>query len=237
MNDKVRSPLKDKPLRNPGQSAEEARQKLFEDKLEQPLLFAMVFLVMAFLEWWRSYTNAPPKPWLFTVLFFVVAVFCVWRLVRIRPKLRALRQGAAGEKAVGQYLERLRSDGYEVFHDVIGEGFNVDHVAIGPAGAFTIETKTWSKPIRGEPRIDFDGETLRAAGFEPDRDPIVQAKAQAKWLQRLMQESSGRTVTVRPVVVFPGWFVKQAEGSTRDVWDAGAKGASRLSCARGKSSQ
>jgi hypothetical protein len=47
----------------------------------------------------------------------------------------------------------------------VGEGFNVDHVIIGPAGAFTIETKTWSKPKRGSPTISFDGETLRAAGY------------------------------------------------------------------------
>ena len=36
MKDNARSPLKDKPLRVPGQSIEEQRDKLFEDKLEMP---------------------------------------------------------------------------------------------------------------------------------------------------------------------------------------------------------
>lgn len=71
---------------------------------------------------------------------------------------------------------------------------------------------------RGEPRIDFDGERLTAAGHQPDGDPIIQAKAQASWLQRLLQESTGRRITVRPVVVFPGWYVQQSEGSTREIW-------------------
>ena len=35
-----------------------------------------------------------------------------------------------GERAVGQYLERLRESGPRVFHDVPGVGFNLDHVVI-----------------------------------------------------------------------------------------------------------
>ena len=67
-------------------------------------------------------------------------------------------------------------------------------------------------------RIDFDGERITAAGYHPDRDPIVQAKAQASWLQRLVQETTGRRVAVRPVIAFPDWFVKQSKTSTaRDL--------------------
>ncbi|MBE0548059.1 MAG: NERD domain-containing protein [Rubrivivax sp.] len=118
--------------------------------------------------------------------------------------MRALRQGAEGERAVGQFLDRLRGDGYQVFHDVLGEGFNVDHVVIGSAGVFTVETKTWSKPVRGDARISYDGERLIAGSREPDRDPLLQAKAQARWLAALLAESTGRRLTVQPVVVFPG---------------------------------
>jgi hypothetical protein len=46
-----RSPLKDRPLRNPGQSVEEQRRKLIEDKLEQPLLVAVFVVVLAGYEW------------------------------------------------------------------------------------------------------------------------------------------------------------------------------------------
>jgi hypothetical protein len=218
MTEASRSPIKDRPLRNPAQSLEEERRSLLEDKLEPWLFMAAFFFVLALLEWWRYLTASKLNPLIFTGFSVVTASFATWRVYKLRPRFRALRQGIEGEKAVGQYLERLRSDGYQIFHDLIGEGFNVDHVAIGPAGVFTIETKTWSKPAKGEPRIDFDGERLTAVGHEPDRDPIVQAKAQASWLQRLVLESTGRRVTVRPVVVFPGWFVRQSGGSTRDIW-------------------
>ena len=129
-----------------------------------------------------------------------------------------LRQGLDGERVVGQFLERLRGSGFHVFHDVVGAGFNVDHVLIGPAGVFTIETKTWSKPVRGNPQIHFDGEKIRIGVSEPDRDPVAQAKAQAGWMRTLLLESTGRKVNVRPVIVFPGWFVTNSNGNFRDVW-------------------
>lgn len=56
------------------------------------------------------------------------------------------------------------------------------------------------------------------AGFKPDRDPIVQAKAQSSWLRELLSESTGRKFSVRPVVLFPGWLVEQGKGTTREVW-------------------
>lgn len=134
------------------------------------------------------------------------------------PEMRNLKQAADGEKAVGQYLERLRSEGYDVFHDVPANDFNVDHVLVGPAGIFTIETKTWSKPLRGDARIQFDGQTLMKAGLKPNRDPVVQARAQASWLARELQESTGRGFEVRPIVLIPGWFVENTKGAFESIW-------------------
>jgi len=218
MSEPTKSPIKDKPLRSPGQSLEEERRKLFEDKIETPLLLVVFFTAFTALEWWRYFWKKPLNPVVFTVATVLVAGFAAWRIWKTRPQVRALRQGIEGEKAVGQFLERLRESGYQVFHDLIGTGFNVDHVLIGPAGVFTVETKTWSKPQRGEARIKFDGEQLSVAGREPERSPVVQARAQAGWLKGLLTESTGRTYEVFPVVVFPGWFIEQGEGSLRNMW-------------------
>lgn len=218
MSESSKSPIKDRPLRLPGQSLSEERDRILQDKLLFSLVLATFLLYVAAIEWWRFFVPHKPSPLIPTVFAVVAIAFVIWRIVRFLPKLKQLRQGIDGERAVGQYLEGLRSDGYQVFHDLIGDGFNLDHVVVGPAGVFSIETKTWSKPAKGEPRIDFDGERVVAAGYEPDRDPVVQAKAQVSWLQRLVQETTGRRVFVKAVVVFPGWFVKQVPGSTRDVW-------------------
>lgn len=218
MSEPAKSPIKDKPLRHAGQSLEEERRALIDDKLEPYWLLGVFLVVLALLEWWRYARDDKPHPILFSLVALLAVAVGVWRFYRLRPKFRALRQGIEGEKAVGQYLERLRAKGYEVFHDIVAPGFNIDHVLIGSAGVFTIETKTWSKPARGETRISFDGEQLLAGGRPPDRDPIVQAKAQVAWLKNLLMETTGKSFDVFPVVLFAGWFIEQSAGSLRSVW-------------------
>lgn len=115
--------------------------------------------------------------------------------------------GRDGERAVGQYLERLREQGFQVFHDVVGERFNIDHVLIGEKGVFAIETKTFSKPAQGKATICFVDGALQANGRTIDLNPIEQACAAANWLTKTLRESTGRSVKVHPVVLFPGWWV------------------------------
>lgn len=215
---KTRSPLKANPLHNPGQSLERQRTDLVFDKLVTPLLCLVLLAAVAFMEWLGQLLHSPRQPWVYTIFALFALAYFGWMLVRYKPELSRLRLGIEGEKAVGQYLERLREQHYQVFHDVIGPGFNLDHVLVGPAGIFTVETKTLSKPTRGEAKIVFDGKTILVDGSAPDRDPVVQARAQAHWLKQLLLESTGYTFDVRPVVVFPGWYVEQRQGSTREVW-------------------
>lgn len=214
----TRSPLKDKPLRNPGQSVREQRLDLVYDKMLGPMLVAALALVWAAVELLRHFFPSPPNPWTAAAIALFAIFYAAWQFRKHWPQVRNLRLAEDGEKAVGQLLDGLRVSGYAVFHDVVGEGFNVDHVLIGPAGVFSIETKTWRKPAKGGPEISFDGETLRAANWEPDRNPVIQAKAQASWLRGLLAESTGKTLPVRPVVVFPGWYVKDSRSSRKDLW-------------------
>ncbi|QSI28905.1 NERD domain-containing protein [Variovorax sp. RKNM96] len=217
MKSKTRSPLKDKPLRMPGQSVAEEREELLDNTVSQPLMLALFLVLLAGLEWYRLYFNMTPSPVIFSIGAGLGIGYAALRIYRNLPKLRSLRQAIEGEKVVGQFLERLRLNGFQVFHDVVGDGFNVDHVLIGPPGVFTVETKTWSKPAFGNAEVVFDGLTLKIGSFAPDRDPIVQAKAQASWLKQLLSQSTGRKFETRPVIVFPGWFVANS-GGFRDLW-------------------
>lgn len=218
MKTEKKSPIKDKPLRYPGQSLDDQRLDVAHDKIFAPMMVALLMLMLAGLEWWRYIHPVRPNPWLYSFFALLTTLYAIWRIWLYWPKLAQLRQASEGEKAVGQFLERLRESGYQVFHDVLGDGFNVDHVLIGPAGIFTIETKTWSKPVRGQAKIQFDGEKLLVEDREPERDPIIQAKAQASWLRELLLQSTGRNYGVRPVVLFPGWFIEQSTGSTQSFW-------------------
>lgn len=218
MSAKTRSPLKDKPLRNPGQSSDERLDELLHERFAQPFLLAGLFIILTLLEWWRWYSAMPPVPLIFSMVALALITYAAIKIFRAIPEIRRLKQGRDGERAVGQFLERLRESGYQVFHDVVGTNFNIDHVLIGPAGVFAIETKTYSKPVRGQPKLEFDGESIRINGAELTRDPVIQAKAQAGWLRQVLTESTKKSIRVRPVILFPGWFVERKPGSTKDVW-------------------
>jgi hypothetical protein len=50
-----------------------------------------------------------------------------------------------------------------------------------------------------------------------ERNPIVQAKAQARWLHNFLREA-GYAQYVQPVVVFPGWYVERFDMKALGVW-------------------
>lgn len=218
MASEKRSPLKVRPLRLPGQSLDENIWEALLDDILAPMTLVILLLVLAGIEWVRYFKPLPPVPWFYTAIAVVALAYASFRILRVLPRIRILKQGRDGERFIGQYLEDLRASGYRVFHDLIGAGFNVDHVLIGPAGVFTIETKTFSKRIGPDVQITFDGKTIMADGWPPDRDPVVQAKAQAGWLRDVLARSTSRQFEVWPVVLFPGWFVKQSPGSTSEMW-------------------
>ncbi len=115
--------------------------------------------------------------------------------------------------------EALREHGAKVFHDIKGDNFNIDHVVIHQSGVYVIETKTYSKPDKGKPEIVFDGETVRIFGREPDRNPVTQVRALTRWISDALKESTGKSFTMRSVVVFPGWYIEpSAEAKSSDVW-------------------
>jgi hypothetical protein len=76
----------------------------------------------------------------------LVAMFVVLRYVL--PLVERHDRGATGEEHVGSLLDGLEGRGWHAIHDAsLGNG-NVDHILIGPAGVFTVETKSHPGPVR-----------------------------------------------------------------------------------------
>jgi hypothetical protein len=76
----------------------------------------------------------------------LAAIFVISRYVL--PLVERHDRGAAGEEQVGGLLDSLERSGWHAIHDVsLGRG-NVDHIAIGPGGVFTVETKSHAGPVR-----------------------------------------------------------------------------------------
>jgi Nuclease-related domain len=109
----------------------------------------------------------------------LVSMFVISRYVL--PLLDRQDRGATGEEQVGGLLEELEEGEWRVMHDVtLGRG-NVDHILVGPAGVFTVETKSHPGPVRVG-RVH--GRTLS------------QAQAQ----RRAIESVTG--VSVEPLIVF-----------------------------------
>jgi hypothetical protein len=215
------SPLKAAPLRNPGQSVDAQLGDLLHRRILEPVLAIAVTTYLAGAEWVRYYAHLEPHPIIYTAIAVIVSACAALVVWRSRATVKALKLGRDGERAVGQYLELLRESGARVLHDIVGDGFNIDHVVLAPQGIYVVETKTWSKPSGTVAKITFDGTSIRADGYKPDRDPVEQVIAQARWLRELLHESTGKPFFVVPVVVFPGWFVDPSatkEAKKHDVW-------------------
>ena len=145
------------------------------------------------------------------IVFGLGAAICTIMAWRTGKEIRSNRLGLLGEQSVAEHLQTLLAQGYRVFHDIPGDGkWNIDHVAVGPAGVFAIETKSRTKrPGKAGERDHeavFDGKAIRfPSGY--DAKAPEQARRNAKWLANMLSKSTGERVIVQPIVALPGWLV------------------------------
>lgn len=103
-------------------------------------------------------------------------------------------KGARGEERVAGILKSLPS-AYHVFNDFVAGRQHVDHVVVGPAGVYAIETKFW----RGEVTVE-DGHVL-VDGRLPSRSPLGQVRREAAQVRSALA-AAGWTGDVMPVLAF-----------------------------------
>jgi hypothetical protein len=127
-------------------------------------------------------------------LALLVTMFVVSRYVL--PLVDRHDRGAAGEEHVGGLLDELTSEGWHVIHDASFGYGNVDHIALGTAGLFTIETKSRQGQVRVRA---IHGAVLR------------QAQDQRETLERITDER------VEPLVVFSRAWVDKPLARRRGV--------------------
>jgi hypothetical protein len=118
------------------------------------------------------------------------------RLFGVHTEERHWRVGAAGERMVAAHLARLERRGWRVLHSVpVGSGSaDIDHVAIGPGGVFTLNTK--HHPGN---RVWVGGEVAMVNGL---RLPYVRnSRHEARRASRLLGAATGRTVPATGLIV------------------------------------
>jgi hypothetical protein len=213
-----RSPFPRKSLPQAGESLRDAILEDVATKLMMSAAMAVSFGVVAICEWGELFTYRRFLTWIWTLFALGLGLYALCQFFRIRARLRTEGLGIRGERHVGRLLEEARKHGYIPFHDIPGDNFNVDHALVGPGGVFAIETKTRSKRTgKGAQQVDYDGKRVLVDGHEPERDPIAQAEGSARHLQQILKNMTGHTVDVRPVVLFPTWWVNEPREQPR-VW-------------------
>jgi hypothetical protein len=209
---KGRKPLKDKLLRGPGESLQ-----IRIDDLTTKLVLPFITLVGIGMTL-GTYTSrmmqlggSQKLPFLIGAwsFFLIAMVLCGARILHVSRLLMDYRLGFSGERAVGEELNKLMLDSCLVYHDLVVENWNIDHVVIAPSGVFAVETKTYRKKAKnGEDffKVRFDGKVLRFPSWT-ERKPLEQAKRNAGWLSDTLSKALAEPISVQPIVTLPGWLI------------------------------
>ena len=214
---KRRSPFTDTALLHlPGHSLNEKIGALSE-QLNEYLIFIFIFSMVfthtiVVIAVQKGVSPAPSNfPFSYGILVIFIGGF-LYKIVKTLNKRSKLRLGYEGELVTAQELHKLMPEGNYVYHDFPAGNFNIDHIVVGPAGIFAIETKTRSKRTSGdntrEARAEYNGKEIIFPDFR-DRSYLDQARRQAKWLANWLTSAIGEFVGVSPVVSIPGWFIEQ----------------------------
>ncbi len=208
MKNKFKSPITDKRLRRPGQKLEEDFDTLLNDKIVLLLISVGILFAITLLEWYKWFLNEPPRPILYTVFLVIGFIICFYKLLQYKKTAHKIKQGLSGERFIAEILDTFRVKGCKVYHDFSIEYGNIDHIVVNPFGIFTIETKTISKKIDKNDKINYDGNIIK---FESERyleSPIDQAKTEASCLKKYLNKNiPGIKIRIQPIVVYPNWYV------------------------------
>ncbi|MEU5192136.1 nuclease-related domain-containing protein [Streptomyces klenkii] len=120
-------------------------------------------------------------------------------VLRRPTKWDSWRKGLAGERRVGDELNRLGRQGWRVLHSIpLPREVDIDHLLIGPGGVFSINTKHHHKKA-----VWVGDDAVKVNHGKPE--PYVRkSRAEARRVERVLERYCGFAVPVEPVLVFVG---------------------------------
>ena len=218
---KRRNPISDELLRGPGESLRKQIDDVSLDLITYvsfastyPLFVYAIYLNYVQTSEGHKFTNITLG--YFLLIGIAGIVYIGYKLCKFIKLKRNLSLGYDAELAVGQELNAMTREGYWIFHDFPAENYNIDHVLVGPAGVYAIETKGRAKPIKsdGKPeyKVIYDGKKLSFPSWT-ESEPLEQAIRQASSLQIWLSSAVGETILVKPVLMLPGWFIDRTSAS------------------------
>ena len=121
------------------------------------------------------------------------------RVLSVHTDERAWRIGADAEENVGSRLDRLDPTEWLVLHDIVlnDKGTNLDHLVIGPAGVFSLNTKNHPKK-----RVVVTERSFRVNGYRTNYLSV--AVAEAARVGEVLRRHVNCSVFVQPVIAVMG---------------------------------
>ncbi|QYJ70819.1 NERD domain-containing protein [Shewanella sp. FJAT-51649] len=210
--------------RIPAYGLQKQIQDLQLDLMGYMMMGAMIFCFPFALNSIQAHIAAGKFPWMLSISALMGLSYCSFKTWKNFSKLTKLRLGHTAEIATANELIGLQALGYQVFHDVQADGFNIDHLVIGKNGVFAIETKGRHKRNKDLRQTNDNGSSSGSSsgkkGYEvfykdgrlnfpswTETKPIEQAERQAKWVSQWLTKATGSPVAATPALVFPGWYV------------------------------
>lgn len=204
---RVDTPFRDLLTRLPGQSTAKRMDRHYE-KVVLDLLGMFLFIFLWLLLSFKAESIA-------NILSPLLAVLIAIWMVRTYLIIRGVRRCSLeqkGEQLTAQHLQQLLAYDYSIYHDMILDRVNIDHVVVGSNGIFAIETITKQKLRKWGPErsvVLYDSKGLTFPGKSPKNDFIKQAKLHATELQKWLNSEIKESFRVIPVLTLPGWEVER----------------------------
>jgi hypothetical protein len=131
------------------------------------------------------------------------------------------RRGAEGERRSVRALRRLLRRGWRIVNDLDTGRGNIDHVLVGPAGVFVLETKNLS----GDASVKHGVLRIRWREDPDDGYELPQVARTVRWRSRMVAdhlEASGLgRISVQPAVVLWAGFDQGSVLSEGVAWIRG----------------
>jgi hypothetical protein len=184
--------------------AEQATKKL----LRLLLLLYLFGILIGFLSGYIVGARRNIVTLLVLPLFFVLWKVFAKKFKAIENERISFRKGVMGEAVVGYILEGFPDD-YRIIHDLSTPFGNIDHVVVGPTGAYVIDAKNW----KGVIAADGNGELL-LNGKPTQKTEVKNLSRRIMGIKEKLTVLSSLDPYVQGVFAFPSAYIDAKWGTT-----------------------
>lgn len=169
-----------------------------------------VFVALYFAGRERWWSDLEPWAWWLVSLFLaLVAAYEAHVLLGLLQTRRRAMRSLDAHITTAQRLEYVAARGNFLFHSVPVDHTRIDHVVLGPNGVYAVYVV--DRPVGKENSARLVGGHIVFGGDQGERHPLADWRRVVARLARELEAELGHALTVRSVIVVPGWEVAAAE--------------------------